>query len=210
MVILIVLIAAVVLALRIAIDHRTKDKRAEFRQNHQWDPPKTATPQWEPPSQQRRTVTRNSPAPAPSAPAATTQAPSPQPAPAPEPQASGYPGDYEGRLPPQRSYYDNLPSGGDVVRARVPERGNHAQGHHRDVVVVAREHQWLLGVEVTYDVDASASDRVDIAAAEWDAERRPAQLVTDRIVRLLPEHLEALDASLSRSEFLALRRRLDR
>lgn len=132
----------------------------------------------------------------------------------PAPAASGgYPGDFEGRLPAHRTYHDELPRSGAVVRTWIPKQSHEWEGDMADAVVLARDGRWLLGAEIAYeapapDTDGQVRPSYSLGPADWDAGKRDAHVLTDRIIRLHQELIEPYDAHVRGSALLAVRRQL--
>ncbi|MFV0458534.1 MAG: type II toxin-antitoxin system PemK/MazF family toxin [Actinomycetales bacterium] len=106
-----------------------------------------------------------------------------------------YPGDFTGavelRYAPRP---DSHADPGEVVWAWVPFEEDHQRGKDRPALVIAKESQWLLALMLTsrdHDLDSPAQTRsgrswFDIGTGDWDPQRRPSEVRTDRIIRLDP------------------------
>ncbi|HMR48850.1 MAG TPA: type II toxin-antitoxin system PemK/MazF family toxin [Arachnia sp.] len=152
-----------------------------------------------------RTLSPSRPAPTPPA---TRPADGPKPAP---PRPAGlYPGDY--RVAPEIVYDphpDGRPDPGEIVWTWVPYEEDHTQGKDRPVLLIGRDGDWLLGLQVTsqdHDRDAAQEARAgrywtDIGAGDWDRQRRPSEVRVNRIVRIDPSAVRRIGAILDRTTF---------
>lgn len=122
----------------------------------------------------------------------------------------GYPGDFAGT--PRISYepvQDDLPDPGEVVWAWVPYEEDHTQGKDRPVLVIGRDGDLLLALQMSsqdHDKDAADEARwgrywVDVGSGAWDRERRPSEARVDRILRIDPESVRRIGAVLDRQRF---------
>lgn len=103
---------------------------------------------------------------------------------------------------------DGEPDPGEVVWAWVPYEDDPSQGKDRPVLVLARDGDHWLALQLTskdHDRDAAQEARagrlwMDVGAGDWDRERRPSEVRVNRLLRLpadgvrregaaLPEHL---------------------
>lgn len=121
-----------------------------------------------------------------------------------------YPGDFTGT--PEISYTptdDGEPDPGEVVWTWVPYEEDHSQGKDRPVLVIGRDGQWLLALQMTskdHDRDAEDEARwgrywVDVGTGEWDRDRRPSEARVDRILRIDPTAVRRIGAVLDRTRF---------
>lgn len=128
----------------------------------------------------------------------------------PRPGRDGYAGDFEGT--PRISYrpvQDDLPDPGEVVWAWVPYEENHSQGKDRPVLVIGRDGDLLLALQMSsqdHDKDAADEARwgrywVDVGAGAWDRERRPSEARVDRVLRIDPAAVRRIGAVLARDRF---------
>ena len=83
----------------------------------------------------------------------------------PETPAPGgpYPGDFTGRIEPVYDpHVDGVPDPGEIVWTWVPYEEDHSQGKDRPVLLIGRDGDWLIGLQVTskdHDVDAAQEAR---------------------------------------------------
>ncbi|MCK0111205.1 type II toxin-antitoxin system PemK/MazF family toxin [Ornithinimicrobium sp. F0845] len=121
-----------------------------------------------------------------------------------------YAGDFEGT--PRISYepvQDDLPDPGEIVWAWVPYEEDHSQGKDRPVLVIGRDGDLLLALQLSsqdHDKDAADEARwgrywVDVGAGAWDRERRPSEARVDRILRIDPAAVRRIGAVLDRERF---------
>ena len=124
--------------------------------------------------------------------------------------SAGYPGDYT-RQPtiaydPHR---DGRPDPGEVVWTWVPYEEDHTQGKDRPVLLIGRDRDWLLGLQITsqdHDRDAGQEARagrywIDIGTGEWDSQRRPSEVRVNRIIRIDPDGVRRVGAILDERIF---------
>lgn len=127
---------------------------------------------------------------------------------------SGYPGDYT-RMP--EIVYDPHPDGrpdpGEIVWTWVPYEEDYSQGKDRPVLLIGRDGDRLLGLQVTsQDNDRDAHEAragrywMDIGAGEWDAQRRPSEVRVNRIIRIDPDAVRRVGAILSDQVFTRVAR----
>ena len=130
--------------------------------------------------------------------------------PAPPSQSSEYPGDFTGHLDPVYDpHVDGVPDPGEVVWTWVPYEEDHSQGKDRPVLLVGRDGDWLLGLQVTskdHDVDAAQEARagrywVDIGSGDWDRKRRPSEVRVNRFIRINPNEVRRIGAVLDKPRF---------
>lgn len=125
-------------------------------------------------------------------------------------QQRGYAGDFQGT--PTISYepvQDDQPDPGEVVWAWVPYEEDHSQGKDRPVLVIGRDGDLLLALQMSsqdHDQDAEDEARwgrywVDVGSGAWDSKRRPSEARVDRILRLDPSSVRRIGAVLSRDRF---------
>ena len=124
-----------------------------------------------------------------------------------------YPGDYRGPLVPQYSPQpDGRPDPGEVVWTWVPFEEDHSQGKDRPVLLVGRDGQWLLGLQLTsrdHDGHPGRNDPrgprwVDIGTGAWDRQRRPSEVRVDRVIRVDPAAIRREGAVLAQDRFAAV------
>ncbi|WP_129659570.1 type II toxin-antitoxin system PemK/MazF family toxin [Rothia uropygialis] len=120
--------------------------------------------------------------------------------------ASGYKGDYRGRL---RADYAPNPNGrpdpGEIVWTWVPFEEDYSKGKDRPVLLVGRDGEDLLGLMLTskdHNNTHEHDDRyVDIGSGPWDPQSRPSEIKLDRIIRVDPDNVRREGASLDRRTF---------
>lgn len=121
-----------------------------------------------------------------------------------------YPGDFTGR--PTISYEpheDEVPDPGEVVWTWIPFEEDHTQGKDRPTLIIGRDNNWLLGLQVTsqdHDLDAAQEARedrywADIGSGDWDRRRRPSEVRLNRIVRIDPNQVRRVGATLPKKTF---------
>lgn len=101
---------------------------------------------------------------------------------------------------------------GEVVWAWVPYEEDDGRGKDRPVLVVGREGDRLLALQLTskdHDRDAAqeaAAGRhwMDVGAGGWDRQQRPSEVRLDRLLRLDPATVRREGAALERSRFDAV------
>lgn len=127
--------------------------------------------------------------------------------------------DFTGRPPTSYSPTpDGIADPGEVVWAWVPYEEDHTQGKDRPALVIGRDDDWLLALQVTsqdHDRDAQQEARagrywMDIGTGGWDPQRRPSEVRLDRIVRLAPDAVRREGAPLDRGLFEQVLREVDR
>ena len=121
-----------------------------------------------------------------------------------------YPGDFKGT---PRITYSPAPGEeadpGEVVWTWVPYEEDHREGKDRPVLIIGRDHEWLLGLLLTskdHDRDAAQEARsgrrwMDIGTGEWDPQRRPSEVRINRIIRIDPDDVRRIGAVLDRDIF---------
>ena len=124
-----------------------------------------------------------------------------------------YPGDFKGT---PRITYSPAPGKeadpGEVVWTWVPYEEDHREGKDRPVLIIGRDHEWLLGLLLTskdHDRDAAQEARcgrlwMDIGPGEWDPQRRPSEVRINRILRIDPDGIRRIGAVLDRDVFEAV------
>ena len=123
---------------------------------------------------------------------------------------SGYPGDFTGR--PTLTYDPHpgtLPDPGEVVWTWVPYEEDHTQGKDRPVLIVGRDHDWLLGLPMTsqdHDRDAgqeAAEGRywVEVGRGPWDASDRISEVRVNRILRVDAHSVRRVAGRLYKARF---------
>ena len=124
-----------------------------------------------------------------------------------------YPGDFKGT---PRITYSPAPGEeadpGEVVWTWVPYEEDHREGKDRPVLIIGRDHEWLLGLLLTskdHDRDAAQEARygrlwMDIGTGEWDPQRRPSEVRINRILRIDPDGVRRIGAVLDREVFEAV------
>ncbi|CAM3423447.1 type II toxin-antitoxin system PemK/MazF family toxin [Nocardioides dubius] len=112
---------------------------------------------------------------------------------------------------PQVSYTpesDGEPDPGEVVWAWVPYEEDPSQGKDRPVLLLARDGEHWLALQLTsvdHDRDEEQEARagrlwMDVGSGDWDRERRPSEVRINRLLRIddatvrregaaLPEHV---------------------
>ena len=124
-----------------------------------------------------------------------------------------YPGDFKGT---PRITYSPAPGEeadpGEVVWTWVPYEEDHRDGKDRPVLIIGRDHEWLLGLLLTskeHDRDAAQEARygrlwMDIGTGEWDPQRRPSEVRINRILRIDPDGVRRIGAVLDHEVFEAV------
>ncbi|GAA4900800.1 hypothetical protein GCM10025789_19210 [Tessaracoccus lubricantis] len=148
-------------------------------------------------------------------PRARLKAPAPPPTRRAPEQPLGYPGDYT-RMPEIRydPHLDGRPDPGEVVWTWVPYEEDHTKGKDRPVLLIGRDGDWLLGLQVTsqdHDRDQEQEARagrfwVDIGAGDWDSQRRPSEARVNRILRIDPDAVRRVGAMLDERTFRTVAR----
>ena len=104
---------------------------------------------------------------------------------------------------------DGQPDPGEVVWAWVPYEDDPHQGKDRPVIVVGRDGDELLALQLTskdHDRDADDEARhgrfwLDVGSGGWDRERRPSEVRLDRLLRLPESEVRREGAVMARSVF---------
>ena len=124
-----------------------------------------------------------------------------------------YPGDFKGT---PRITYSPAPGEeadpGEVVWTWVPYEEDHREGKDWPVLIIGRDGNWLLGLQLTskdHDRDAAQEARsgrlwMDIGTGEWDPQRRPSEARINRIIRIDPDGVRRIGAVLDREVFEAV------
>lgn len=130
--------------------------------------------------------------------------------PAPPSQSTEYPGDFTG---PVDMVYDphpdGLPDPGEIVWTWVPFEEDFTQGKDRPVLLIGRDGDWLIGLQVTsqdHDRDAAQEARagrywVDIGTGDWDRRRRPSEVRVNRFIRIDPSTVRRIGAIVDKDVF---------
>lgn len=125
-------------------------------------------------------------------------------------QASGYPGDFTDTPTITYDPYDDAqPDPGEVVWTWVPYEEDHSQGKDRPALIIGRDGEWLLALQVTsqdHDLDAAQEARAgryweDIGTGAWDRKRRPSEVRVNRIIRVDPDDVRRVGATLNKQRF---------
>ena len=125
-------------------------------------------------------------------------------------QTAGYPGDYEQR--PSIVYNphkDGEPDPGEIVWTWVPYEEDYSQGKDRPVLLIGRDGDWLLGLQVTSQDKDDHRERearagrywIDIGTGAWDHERRESEVRVNRIIRIDPDAVRRIGAILDEQRF---------
>lgn len=120
---------------------------------------------------------------------------------------SAYPGDFEGTVSPVYAPDpDGEPDPGEIVWTWVPYEEDHSRGKDRPVLVVGHDGAWLLGLMLTSRDHDTRPDRrgetwMDLGSGDWDPQRRPSEVRTDRVLRLDPAAVRREGAVLDRRRF---------
>ena len=104
---------------------------------------------------------------------------------------------------------DDRPDPGEVVWAWVPYEEDHSQGKDRPVLVIGRDGDQLLALQMSsqdHDQDAADEARwgrywVDVGSGAWDSKGRPSEARVDRILRIAPDAVRRIGAVLDRERF---------
>ena len=116
-----------------------------------------------------------------------------------------YPGDFTGT---PRITYSPAPGKeadpGEVVWTWVPYEEDHREGKDRPVLIIGRDHEWLLGLLLTskdHDRDAAQEARsgrrwMDIGTGEWDPQPCPGAVRFNRMPRIDPAGVRRIRAAL--------------
>jgi len=107
---------------------------------------------------------------------------------------------------------DGEPDPGEVVWAWVAYEDDPAQGKDRPVLLVGRDGDDLLGLQLTskdHDRDAEDEARhgrywMDVGSGDWDRERRDSEVRLDRPLRMAASEVRREGAALDRTVFDAV------
>ena len=107
---------------------------------------------------------------------------------------------------------DGRPDPGEVVWAWVPYEDDPAQGKDRPVLLVGRDGDELVGLQLTskdHDRDAEDEARygrywMDVGTGGWDRERRESEVRLDRLLRLAESEVRREGAAIDRVVFDAV------
>lgn len=124
--------------------------------------------------------------------------------------ASDYPGDFTGTptitYSPRR---DGTADPGEVVWTWVPYEEDHSHGKDRPVVIIGRDHGWLLGLMLSsQDHERDAREEashgrywIEIGSGEWDKQGRPSAVRVDRVIRVDADRIRRISVRLDRPTF---------
>lgn len=98
---------------------------------------------------------------------------------------------------------------GEVVWTWVPYEDDHTQGKDRPVLVIGRDGQWLIALQLTsqdHDRDAEQERRagrlwIDIGSGPWDRRGRASEVRVNRLIRIDPSAVRREGAVLPRARF---------
>ena len=107
---------------------------------------------------------------------------------------------------------DGQPDPGEVVWAWVAYEDDPSQGKDRPVLLVGRDGDDLLGLQLTskdHDRDAEDEARygrhwMDVGSGDWDREHRDSEVRLDRLLRLPAAEVRREGAALDRQVFDAV------
>ena len=107
---------------------------------------------------------------------------------------------------------DGRPDPGEVVWAWVPYEDDPAQGKDRPVLLLGRDRDELVGLQLTskdHDRDAEDEARygrywMDVGTGGWDRERRESEVRLDRLLRLAESEVRREGAAIDRVVFDAV------
>ena len=107
---------------------------------------------------------------------------------------------------------DGQPDPGEVVWAWVAYEDDPSQGKDRPVLLVGRDGDDLLGLQLTskdHDRDAEDEARygrhwMDVGSGDWDREHRDSEVRLDRLLRLPAAEVRREGAALDRPVFDAV------
>jgi hypothetical protein len=107
---------------------------------------------------------------------------------------------------------DGEPDPGEVVWAWVAYEDDPTQGKDRPVLLVGRDGDDLLGLQLTskdHDRDAEDEARhgrywMDVGSGDWDRERRDSEVRLDRLLRMAASEVRREGAALDRTVFDAV------
>ncbi|GAA1867932.1 hypothetical protein GCM10009751_28000 [Myceligenerans crystallogenes] len=122
----------------------------------------------------------------------------------------GYPGDFTGRVDAAYSPdLDGDPDPGEIVWTWVPFEEDFGQGKDRPVLLVGRDGEWLLGVQLTSKDNVSGGSQngnggrryLDIGTGDWDRQGRPSEILLSRVIRVDPAAVRREGAVLDKTRF---------
>lgn len=104
---------------------------------------------------------------------------------------------------------DGEPDPGEIVWTWVPFEEDHSKGKDRPVLLIGRDREWLLGLQLTsqdHDRDAEQERRagrvwVDIGTGSWDRSGRASEVRVNRILRVDATTVRREGAVLERVRF---------
>ena len=104
---------------------------------------------------------------------------------------------------------DGAPDPGEIVWTWVPFEEDHSKGKDRPVLLIGRDREWLLGLQLTsqdHDRDAEQERRagrvwVDIGTGSWDRSGRASEVRVNRILRVDATTVRREGAVLERAQF---------
>ena len=107
---------------------------------------------------------------------------------------------------------DGQPDPGEVVWAWVAYEDDPSQGKDRPVLLVGRDGDDLLGLQLTskdHDRDAEDEARygrhwMDVGSGDWDREHRDSEVRLDRLLRLPEAEVRREGAAMARGMFDAV------
>lgn len=107
---------------------------------------------------------------------------------------------------------DDEPDPGEVVWTWVPYEEDHEQGKGRPVLIIGHHDDLLLALPLTskdHDRDAAQEAGegrfwIDIGTGDWDAQGRPSEARTDRILQLDPDTVRRIGGRLPKDRFDAV------
>jgi PemK-like, MazF-like toxin of type II toxin-antitoxin system len=121
-----------------------------------------------------------------------------------------YPGDHTGPIHVEYAPHpDGVADPGEIVWMWVPYEENHRRGKDRPVLVIGRASGYLLALPLTskdHDRDAAQEARagrywLDIGSGSWDSSRRPSEVRLDRVLRVSPQDVRRIGATLDAARF---------
>ena len=107
---------------------------------------------------------------------------------------------------------DGQPDPGEVVWAWVPYEDDPSQGKDRPVLLVGRDGDDVLGLQLTSkDHDRDAEDEArygrywrDVGTGDWDREGRESEVRLDRLLRMPASEVRREGAAMDRETFDAV------
>jgi len=105
--------------------------------------------------------------------------------------------------PPAISYspvLDGDPDPGEVVWTWVPYEDDPRQGKDRPVIVIGREGDRLLALQLTSKGNGR-SDCFELGRGEWDSQDRISYVKLDRLLRIDPHEMRREGAIIDRKRF---------